>query len=323
MKKVNTVLGPLETNKLGITLMHEHLLASTGGIPQIYPELLGKDFKERIIKGLTAAKQGGISTIVDTATMDLGRDIKLLAELSRRSGVNIISCTGWNLDMPRVIGSFTADQFSQIFTREIREGIEGTNIKAGLLKSAADFEGVTPIIAILLRGVARAHLATGVPIMLHSYSPGQVGRQQIAILKEEGVDLRQVKVDHSLDTADLEYLTWILEQGCYLGLDRLPAIYLIPNTGVSLESRIKTIKYLIDAGYANRLLLSHDAILVSTFFDTISKADKEKIARDNPYGLLYIHKVVIPKLRELGVPEEILKSIFIDNPRRFFDGNSN
>jgi phosphotriesterase-related protein len=85
--------------------------------------------------------------------------------------------------------------------------------------------------------------------------------------------------------------------------------------------RIKTIKSLIDAGYTKRLLLSHDAVLVSTFFDTLSYADKEKIAKDNPYGFLYINKVVMPGLRELGVSDEILKSLLTDNPRRFFEGN--
>ena len=323
MKYVNTVLGPLETNKMGVTLMHEHLLGSLGGISQSYPELLGNDFKERIIAGLMAAKHGGIDTIVDCTTMDLGRDIRILAEMSQRTGVNIIATTGWILTIPHVMGTFTADQFAQIFTRDIEKGIEGTDIKAGILKSQAASDVVTPIGAILLRGVARAHLATGIPIMLHSYSPGEVGRQQIAILKEEGVNLRRVKVDHSLDTTNLEYLTWLLDQGCYLGLDKLPGVYLIPRTGVSPESRIKTIKALIDAGFAKRLLLSHDAVLVSTFFDTLSDADKEKIARDNPYGFLYIDKVVMPRLRELGVHEEILESLLTDNPRRFFEDNPN
>ncbi len=58
--------------------------------------------------------------------------------------------------------------------------------------------------------------------MVHSYSPCQVGKQQLAILKEEGVDLRRVKMDHFNDTTDVEYLIWLLEQGCYLGLDRYP-----------------------------------------------------------------------------------------------------
>ena len=316
MNTVNSVLGPLETNKIGVTLMHEHLLASAAGIPQIYPELLGKDYKNRLINGLMAAKHGGIDTILDATTIDLGRDVKLLAEVSQQSGVNIIACAGWNLEIPHFLGTFTADQYAQIFAREVREGIEGTNIKAGILKSASDYEGVTPQTETILRGIGRAQLMTGVPIMLHSYAPGQVGRQQLAILKEEGVDLRRVKVDHVLDTTDMEYLTWILEQGCFLGVDRLPEI----ARSTSLNVRIKTIKALIDAGYENRLILSHDTVLVSTLFDNMSKADKLKIVKDNPDGLLFIHKVVLPKLRELGVSEKTIQGLMVDNPRRFFEG---
>ncbi len=81
MKTVNTVLGPLETDKIGFTLMHDHIMGSAGGIPQVYPELLGKDYKERIINGLTAARQAGINTIVDADTFDLGRAVKILAEV--------------------------------------------------------------------------------------------------------------------------------------------------------------------------------------------------------------------------------------------------
>ena len=320
MKTVNTVLGPLDTSKIGLALMHDHILGAAGGIPQVYPELLGKNYKERIIMGLTAARQAGINTIVDADTFDLGRSVKILAEVSKLSGVNIICCSGWFGELPGYFGSFTADQYAQIFAREVREGIEGTSIKAGILKSAADFGGVTPNGALLLRGVARAQLLTGVPIMLHSYSPDQIGRQQIEILKEEGVDLRRVKLDHSTDTKDMEYLEWVIKQGCYLGMDRLPGIHVPPLARVSPEGRIKTIKDLIDAGYADRILLGHDAFLVSTFFDTLPEAAKKKLETDNPYGFLYINKFVLPKLRELGVSEKTIHSICVDNPRRFFEG---
>jgi phosphotriesterase-related protein len=219
------------------------------------------------------------------------------------------------------LGNFTSDQFAPIFAREVRDSIEGTNIKASILKSAADFGGVTPNGVLLLRGVARAQLLTGVPVMLHSYAPDQIGRQQIAILKEEGVDLQRVKLDHSPDTTDIEYLTWIIEQGCYLGMDRLPGIHVPPLARVSPEGRVKTIKTLIKAGYANRILLSHDTFLVSSFFDTLPETAKKKLAEDNPYGLLYLNKFVLPRLREMGVSEKIIKSICIDNPRSFFEGS--
>jgi len=313
MTTINSVLGLLDTADLGFTLMHEHLLVSSAGLTQNYPELLGDGFMDRIVNRLSQAKEGGIDTIVDATTLDLGRDITVLAEASRRSGVNIIAVTGWWLDIPRFLDGVSADQFAQLFIREIQEGIAGTNIKAGILKSASDISGVTPREEAVLRGVAQAHLQTNVPIMLHSYSPGQVGRQQIAILKEEGVDLRRVKMDHSNDTTDVEYLTWLLEQGCYLGMDRYP------GRNTSPLARTKTMKALIDAGYGDRLLPSHDWSSVWVAADAPLISQEEREAR-NPYGYLYMKKVVFPQLREMGVPEETMNSLCVDNPRRFFEG---
>ncbi len=313
MTTINSVLGPLDTADLGFTLMHEHLIVSSAGIPQNYAELLGTGFMERIISGLTKAKEGGIDTIVDATTLDLGRDMTVLAEASRLTGVNIIAVTGWWLEVPRFLTGVSADQFAQLFIREIQKGIAGTDIKAGMLKSASDISGVTPGEEAVLRGVARAHLKTNVPIMLHSYSPGQVGRQQLAILKEEGVDLRRVKMDHSNDTTDVEYLTWLLEQGCYLGLDRYP------GRNTSPLARTKTMKALIDAGYGDRLLPSHDwsSVWVAAEAPLISQEERE--AR-NPYGYLYMKKVVFPQLREMGVPEATLNRLCVDNPRHFLEG---
>ena len=320
MNVVNCVLGPVATTDLGVTLMHEHLQASSTGIPQIYPELLGKGYKERIVKALVDVKQAGISTVVDCATIDLGRDIRLLAEVSERSGVNVIACTGWGSELSHLLGTFTPDQYAEIFAREVEEGIEGTSFKAGLIKSYADIGGVTPDIEVILRGVARAHLRTGIPIILHAYHAQQVARRQLAILKDEGVDMNRVKVDHILETTDLEYITWIVEQGVWLGMDKIPNIYLGHGAGVSPAARILTIKAMIDAGYAKRLLISHDGVVLSSLFDTRPQWELDKIVSDNPYGLLYIHKVVLPKLREMGVSDATIDSIMVDNARRFFEG---
>ena len=246
MTTVNSVLGPLSTDALGFTLMHEHIIVTAAGITQNYPELLGADFTDRIVHGLTQAKDGGIDTIVDATTLDLGRDVSVLANASRLSGVNIIACTGWWLEAPFFLTGVSADQLTQLFIREIREGISGTNIKAGILKAASDISGVTEWQETILRAVAHAHLLTKVPIMLHSYSPGRVGEWQLAILKEEGVDLSRVKMDHSNDTTDMDYLTWLLEQGCYLGMDRCE------GGNASPLDRTRTMKTLIDAGYADR-----------------------------------------------------------------------
>jgi len=313
MAKINSVLGPLDTGKLGFTLMHEHLITSAAGIPQDFPELLGERITDRVIKGLVEAKKGGIDTIVDATTIDLGRDVNLIVEASRRTGVNIIAVTGWWKEIPGFLNGVTADQFARVFIREIKEGIASTGVKAGILKAASDMMGVTSREETILRGVARAQLETKVPIMIHSYAAEQVARQQLAILRQEGVDLRRVKVDHSNDTTDAEYLIWIADQGCYLGLDRYP------GHNASPLARTKTMKALIDAGYADRLLPSHDWSLATVVTDTFIKSEKERDGR-NHYGYLYIKNIVFPQLRQMGVSEEVINSLFIDNPRRFLEG---
>jgi phosphotriesterase-related protein len=309
---VNTVLGPLDTRDLGFTLMHEHVI-SQGPVARNFPELFGSRFLDKIVEGITKAREGGVNTIVDATTFDLGRDVSFLAEIARRTGVNIIACSGWWMSTPDFLVGHSPDLFADLFVREIKEGIAGTGIKAGILKSAADFGGITANGEIMLRAVARAHCRTGVPIMLHSYAPEQVARRQLAILKNEGVDLRRVVVGHVNDTRDLEYLNWILEQGCYLGMDRYPGLNL------SAHGRTETLKWLIDAGWADRLLPSHDCGLANPL--TFYPPDvQESIEKGNPYGYLYLKKVVFVWLREMGIDEAVLNNLCVNGPRRFFEG---
>ncbi len=313
MATVETVLGPIDTNDLGFTLMHEHVLVAFAGVYQDYPDLLGADPLDRAVNELKKAREGGIETIVDATTTDLGRDIEMIAEASRRSGLNIIAVSGWWLDFPRFFAGASVEQLTEVFVREVEEGIAGTGIKPGILKAASDYGPVTPQAQVVLRAVGRAHLRTGLPIMLHSYSPGQVGRQQLAILQEEGVDPQRVKLDHSNDTTDVEYLTWILEQGCYLGLDRYPGM--IPSP----RARTNTMKALIDAGWADRLCPSHDRSAISFIGPSWQQMEEER-RRYNPHGYLFMKEGVFAQLRDTGVSEDIINGLCVKGPRNFFEG---
>ena len=314
MAIINSVLGPIDTANLGATLIHEHIMSSTIGIPQNYPEVLERGYLRHIMDGLKQAKAGGIDTIVDATTLDLGRDVNILAKASRLTGVNIIACTGWWLEKTRFLSGVSIDRLARGFIREIKEGIAGTGIKAGILKGASDMAGVLPEEAKILRAVAQAHHETSLPIMLHSYAPGQVGRQQIAIMKEEGVPLNRVKMDHSNDSTDLEYLLWILDQGCYLGMDRYP------GRGTSPLARTRTLKVLIDAGYKDRLCISHDWSLARHVDKNSPIGTRTIRGKVNPYNYLYINTVVFHQLREMGVSDTIIDSLLIDPPRNFFEG---
>ena len=143
MTTVNTVLGPVDTVDLGFTLMHEHVVHQ-GPLIQNYPELFGSGIMDRIITGINEARDGGVDTIVDATPFDTGRDVNIMAEVSRRTGVNIVASSGWWMKYPDYLAGNSPDLFADLFVREIEVGVAGTDIKAGILKSAADFGGVTP-----------------------------------------------------------------------------------------------------------------------------------------------------------------------------------
>lgn len=316
MSTINTVTGPIDSDDLGFTLMHEHVMVSAPGMYRMFPDLFGPpDREERAIATLKRAKAAGIDTIIDATTYDLGKDPELLRTVSRESGVNIINTTGWWLEVPRFLRGVSPDQMAREFIRDVEEGFRGTDIKAGILKCAADFEGVTPALELMARAVSRAHLATDLPIMVHSYPTGQVARRQIEIFREEGVDLTRVKIDHSNDTTDTEYLKWILDQGCYLGLDRYPGHLVSPYM------RTVTMKSLIDMGYGDRLCPSHDCICLHIHKERDGVIPQEhEFTRSNVDQYLYIHRHVIPDLYEMGVDEATVNQLFVGNPQSFFAG---
>jgi phosphotriesterase-related protein len=316
MTQINSVLGPIDSSDLGFTLMHEHVMVAASGLSKSYPDLLGPNREERAIACLKKAKAKGINTLLDATTFDLGRDPELLRHVAFESGVNLINVTGWWLDVPRFMLGVGANQMADEFIRDINEGFRSTDIKAGMLKCAADFEGVTPPLETMARAVARAHLQTGVPIMVHSYPTGHVAKRQIEIFREEGVDLTRVKIDHSNDTTDTDYLKWILDQGCFLGLDRYPGRLVSPHM------RTVTLKRLMDMGYAERLCPSHDCICLHIHNEQAdgSIPAEHAFTASNPDQYLYMHRHVIPELLQMGATQADIDMLFIDNPKRLFEG---
>jgi phosphotriesterase-related protein len=317
MPAVNTVLGPVEPSTLGFTLSHEHVATNAAGIRQTYPEFIDRPgIMEQSVAALKEAYSEGVRTIVDVSTFDLGRDIGLIQEVSRMSGVQIVAATGNHLAVPRPFGDVSPDVIAPFYVREIEEGIEGTGIKAGIIKVASDRGGVTPPQEVILRAAARTHHRTGVPISTHTWSPDRVGEQQVRILEEEGVDLNRVYIGHSNDDTDLDYLLGLLDKGVWLGMDRYPGGR-VPGTP-NWEQRTEIVKKLIDAGYVQRLMLSHDYSVPKARHGA---AVQEERRRANPDGYNFITRRVLPYLKELGVSEKDLHQMMVENPRRFFAGS--
>jgi phosphotriesterase-related protein len=310
MPVVSTVSGPLDVSQLGFTLMHEHVLVKSPGMVENFPSVWDREAEmQKAAAKLRDVAARGVKTIVDCTTVDLGRDIQFVAEVARRSGVRIIACTGMYYDVPRYFHSRSADVMAELFVQEIREGIAGSGIKAGIIKCATDEAGMTVQVEKVVRACARAHRATGAPITTHTYAAGEMGTRQQDILQEESVDLSRVIIGHSGDSKDIEYLLRLVGRGSYIGMDRFGLDMFLPTA-----DRVATIAILCRMGHADRMILSHDA---NSYMDWYERWMIEQTAPDWHYN--FIPDTVIPALRQAGVTDDQIRQMTVDNARRIFE----
>jgi phosphotriesterase-related protein len=309
MTKINSVLGSLDTSELGPTLMHEHILAVNWAMRQCIAGWFDKEaFIKEASEQLLLAKKAGIKTIVDPTTISLGRDVNLLREVAEKTEMQIIVATGcyWTDDLSFLY--WETDRIVDALLQDIEKGIQGTTIKAGIIKCATDKAGVTPQNRKQLKVAARLHKLTGLPITTHTHAAEKNGIDQQALFREEGVDPSRVIIGHTGDTEDLEYIETLISAGSYVGMDRFGLDVILPN-----DARLDTVKKLCESGRADRLFLSHDA---TVFTDWFSEGLKETYMPN--WHIRFISESVLPALREKGVTEKQINQMMVDNPRRFF-----
>ena len=308
MTLIPTVRGDLDTAELGFTLMHEHVFLLSHDLYASYPQLFDRDAEiERAAAVLDEAYEHGVRTIVDLTTVDLGRDIGLVAAAAERTRMQIVVATGVHLNPPGYFQRRNPDPILELYLGDLNEGIAGTGIRAGAIKIAT--EECTPENEFQLRVAAMAHRATGTPLMTHSNPTIGSGADQQRVFAEEGVDLERVVIGHSGDTTDVDYLSGLMDRGSTIGMDRFGA-----PIGASTAERIATIAELCRRGYAGRMVLSHDT---SCHFNGVLP---EVLAQRMPeWHFLLIPNHVLPELERLGVTEEQVRAMMVDNPRRLFE----
>jgi phosphotriesterase-related protein len=312
MPTVETVLGPVDGAGLGFTLSHEHVLVAMGADNRNYPWLFDwEKTRANTIRELSEAKAGGVDTIIDLTTPDLGRDVEFVRDVARASGVNVVVATGIWRDVPRSFWERSLDRIADIFVREIETGIGDTGIKAGVIKVANDAEGVTPEGERVLRGAARALRRTGCPISTHHWAPAEVGRQQVEIFRGEGAPMERICIGHSADTTDVEYLVSLLEAGVYLSMDRYPGAEGRPDW----RQRNATVKALIDCGWSHRLMLGHDYAP-----PPVSARHRDQGGAAETTRYLVLSTEALPALVEDGVSSETIDLMMREVPRRFLTG---
>ena len=233
--------------------MHEHIFVLSPEIEKTADEWDEAAEQARAVTKLRELKDHGIDTLVDLTVIGLGRYIPRVAAIAEQvPDINVVVATGvytynevpmyFHFQGPgTILGG--PEPMVDIFVREIREGIGETGVRAGILKCASDRPGITPGVERVLRAVAQAHRATGVPITTHTPTPPEPwGLEQQRIFKEEGVDLTRVVIGHSGGTVNTDYHLSLIDNGSYLGFDHFG----LP--GITLEERVDAVARLCARG---------------------------------------------------------------------------
>ena len=245
----------------------------------------------------------------------LGRDTDLVGRVASRVRVNLVASTGWYADevLPpyfrthgpeRLVGG--PEPLTEMFRRDVTEGIGDSGVRAGMLKVVTDTPGMTPDVTRVMSAAAAVHAETGVPITTHSNPHQRNGLDQARFLLERGVTPSHVVIGHSGDSTDLDYLLAVLDTGVTLGMDRFG----MAHTGSDAQ-RLAVVLDLLGRGYAAQMVLSHD----SAYFSRVTPPSWRR-AHTPHWTHDHLSRRIVPQLLERGARQEDLATMMIDNPRR-------
>ena len=323
MEWINTVVGRITSEQLGMTLIHEHLLIGFPGwqMDTVTP-FRRADALARAVEKLQELRSLGVKTFVDPCPSDLGRDVEFMAEVAQRSGMQIICAAGaykQDQGITYTFSAMTAEQICEIYVRELTDGVGATGIRAGLIKVATGAHKITPYEQKLLQAAGRAAVQTGCSVLTHT-DHASMGVEQIAALTAAGVPAHRILVGHSDGRADHDYHVSLAERGAYLGFDRFGIETLIADA-----LRIESVMKMVSAGYVQALCLSHDATcgawLGRPSFDGLRVVSSERLQAALPqWEPTHLFKRVLPRMRELGLSEAHIQTMLVDNPARYFRG---
>ena len=320
--EIMTVTGPISADELGFTLMHEHmfldLLRDTWGVHTYLNDMEVAQIE------LQRYKDAGGTTLVDLTSGGLREnDHNLLFDedlnhlkhadavrkMAQKTGLNIVLGCGWYRETyyEQRLWRMSTDQIAKEIIRDLNEGIDGTDVRAGVIgEIGAHFNWLSAIEERVLRAAARAQLATGVQLTTHA-TRGPQGLEQLDVLQQEGVDPRRVVIGHSGGFPIGKYHREIAKQGAYVSFDQMG--HLKNAHEFDRKRTLGLIKDLVAADLTKNIVFSHDVCYKTDF------------ALYGGSGYDYLSTDAFPLLSSaIGLTEEQFNTIMIDNPRRLLTG---
>ncbi|PRD55616.1 phosphotriesterase-related protein [Phyllobacterium myrsinacearum] len=342
--KVMTVNGPIAAEALGITLMHEHILNDcrcwwhapktperqylAGGF--VCMEILGElkqdpfvnkhnitlDDEPLAISELRAFANAGGQTVVEPTCRGIGRNPLALRRIAKAAGLNVVMGAGYYLGSshPAEVADMTVGDIANEIVREAVEGVDGTDVKIGLIGEIGVSSDFTAEEEKSLRGAAQAQVRTGLPLMVHLPGWFRLGHRVLDVVAQEGADIRHTVLCHMNPSHDdFSYQSELAARGAFIEYDMIGMDFFYADQQVqcpSDEEAARAIVRLAEAGYLDRVLLSHDVFL------------KMMLTRYGGNGYAYVLRHFLPRLKRHGLDETALDQMMRVNPRAVFQAGA-
>lgn len=305
--RIHTINGPVEAERLGLILPHEHLFTDLRG-PSVRGYAQGnEDAVLKLVRPyLEEAAAAGVTALVECSTVGVGRNLRILQRLAADSAIQIVAPTGVYRDayIPESLRDVSEDFLADLWTKELTEGIDDTSIRAGFIKLAMSDDGPLPLEVRNLRAAVKASQRTGAVIGSHTVG-GKVARQEMNVLEEAGLDLHRFIWIHAQTEPDTSILLEAARRGAYVELDSVGAPFQVQ------EELVDKVLALIGAGTIDRILLSHDA-------GWYNPASADGLPDGGFRGYTALVEDFIPTLLLQRVTEAQVKQITVDNPTEAF-----
>jgi phosphotriesterase-related protein len=326
---IQTVKGPVEPDRIGQTLLHEHLVADWDLALGRAPHLSSMDVAAKIVDCLDHAGDVGISCVVDVGPESFALSPIMMRLIAEQTSVHVIAATGcWKplaLPLPDwVYPPASAEDIADHFIRAARFGIGDSEIRPGLITVATDAGPTNSLEENILKAAAIAQRATGLAITTHTTSI-ECAEAQVEVLGNAGADLDRVaigRVGLRAGAAGFPLFERLAKQGVALGIDNFGMIR--PD-----EEWTQMVVQLVEAGYVDNVILSHDTTVIRRGMEGIYEKrtvkdknirgieDLKNIPEEPTEGdFTLIHSRLLPKLRGAGIEDLMINKMLIDNPRK-------
>ncbi|MEZ5100010.1 MAG: phosphotriesterase-related protein [Thermoleophilia bacterium] len=333
------IAGPIPADALGLVLPHEHILFDTS--PWLLPappakawltdapvalDTYAEVFRDPLVcrdnlvfldddvavDELERFREAGGGTIVDVTPPAMGRDVARVRRIAERSGVQVVVGTGHYVQSthPPEVARQSVDEIAAWMIGEIRDGIDDTGIRPGVIGEIGTSGAIHPDERKCLEAAALTQQETGLAITVHCAIPTEkVGLDVVRVLERAGADPTRVILGHMSHTvADLDYHRACADTGAVLEYDRFGAEFLYESWGRYEEPRDSTVvaavARLVADGYGDRIVLSHDACY------------RVQLARFGGGGYAHLARHVLPALGDAGVDEAALRRLTVETPAR-------